>query len=247
MLHYIQTKELLFHIMKLSGKIFDVLEFVFLQNGNAVTPGMTAETLDLSPATAARILQDLTARGYLQQLSRKSGYVPGPMVVTLAARKNTFTDIAAAAKEPIRFLSEKLRRQVNISVWDGTRRIMLCFHLPQFGLSPWNHFFFTDHWQTASGRLLLASLEQKEAEQVCRSCKIPQECILELTAIRQNGFVQFKRDGLVIMGHLVQVPGYPAAAFGFGVPLEQEKEAFALSAETARVISFNLCQHNKAY
>ena len=233
--------------MKLTNKIFDVLEFVFLQNGNAVTPSMIADIQGMNIATATRILQDLNARGYLHQVSRKTGYVPGPMIESLATRKNVFSEIANAAAAPVRELSEAIQQQVNISVLDGVRRVMLCFYLPRIGLSPWDHFFFTDHWQTATGRLLLASLEKTEAESVFRVCRIPEKNLAVLKKIRMTGYVCFRQDDLVVMGHLVRVPGYPAAAFGFGVPPEQEKEAFLLSGKTAKTISRNLCKNNKAY
>ena len=233
--------------MKSLQKTFDILEYVVLQNGERVTPTRAAEALSINLATCTRIMGELVKRGYLEQISRKEGYIPGPMVTTLGTRHNRYEVLAAAARDPIEKLSGDLVRQVNLSVLHAGRRIMLCYHLSSHALKPWDHFTFSDHWETATGRLLIAALEEREARKLTAAAGIDPFPRKELARIRQAGWIRFRQDKLEIMGHLIVFPGYPAAAFGFGVPPEQADRAFELSCKTAGEITDILNQPNQSY
>lgn len=233
--------------MKSLQKSLDVLEYVVLRNGEKVTPSRVAEALALNLATCTRIMGEFVKRGYLVQVSRKDGYLPGPMIASLVTRRNPWERLADAARGPIRDLSETLRRQVNLAVMNRNRRIMLTYHLGQYDLKPWDHFFFIDHWDTATGRLLIAALDDRDARKILAEAGIRPFPRKELEAMRKNGFVRFRLGELEIIGHAVRVPGCPAAAFGFGVEPEQADEAFAASSETAQRIVRTLEQPNQAY
>ncbi len=236
--------------MELLEKTFDLLEFVLLQNGRPVTPSEAAESTGLPLSTATRILGDLTARGYLDKVSRKSGYAPGPMVAALANRDNVYHRIALAANEPIRNLAAKAQSPVNLAVLRGTTRIMLVYSGSSPYWKPWAHLQFTDHASTATGRLLLAALPDKELAErypelhfddwpeVTSAAAFLKEC----ARLRKEGSVRFLLDKrMEVMGHLIRVPDYPVAAIGFGTPdRERCEELFQASAETARQIAFHL-------
>ena len=233
--------------MKSLQKALDILEYVVLQNGERVTPTKAAEALSVNLATCTRIMGELVKRGYLEQISRKEGYIPGPMVTTLGTRHNRYEMLAAAARAPIEKLSVELGRQVNLSVLHAGRRIMLCYHLSRQALKPWDHFTFSDHWETATGRLLIAVLDEREARKLTAASGIKPFPRKELARIRQTGWIRFRQDKLEIIGHLVEFPGYPAAAFGFAVPSEQAEQAFELSCKTAGEIIDVLNQPNQSY
>ena len=127
--------------MKTLRKALDILEYAVLRGGGSVTPGEAAEATGVNPATATRILRALTERGYLVQISRKRGYAPGPMVTSIGTRRNQFSSLAAASEAPLKELSARLGRQVNISVLDGSSRVMLRFCAPDPGFVCWDHFF----------------------------------------------------------------------------------------------------------
>ena len=114
-------------------------------------------------------------------------------------------------------------------------------------MKPWDHFFFSDHWDTATGRLLIAALDDRDARKILTEAGIRPFPRKELEAMRENGFVRFRLGEQEIIGHAVRIPGCPAAAFGFGVEPEHADEAFAASGETARRIIRILEQPNQAY
>lgn len=233
--------------MKSLQKTFDILEYVVLQNGERVTPTRVSEALRINLATCTRIMGELVKRGYLVQISRKDGYIPGPMIPSLGTRHNSYEILAAAARIPIEKLSEQLSCQVNFSVMHAGRRIMLCYHLSGRILKPWDHFIFSDHWDTATGRLLIAALDEREGRRLTAASGIHPFPRKELTRIRQSGWIRFRQGQLEIIGHLIDFPGYPAAAFGFGVPPEQADRAFELSGKTAAEIINILNQPNRSY
>lgn len=233
--------------MKSLQKVFDILEYVVLQNGEPVTPSRAAESLSINPATCTRIMGELVKRSYLVQISRRDGYIPGPMIPSLGTRHNSYEMLTAAARAPIERLSEQLGCQVNFSVLHAGRRIMLCYHLARRSLKPWDHFVFSDHWETATGRLLTAALDEDEARRLTAAAGIHPFPRKELQAIRRTRSVRFRQDRLEVMGHLIEIPGYPAAAFGFGVLPDRADEAFGLSAETAAEIIEILNQPNKSF
>lgn len=226
--------------MKSLHKTFDILEYVILRNGKKVLPSEAAEALDINLATCTRIMGELVKRGYLEKVSRKSGYIAGPMIVSLNTRNQLYKRIADAAAEPVRQLSEALNCQVNIAVLNQAQRVMLAFHLADYPVFPWQKFRFEDHWDTATGRLLLATLEKGEAKAICKSAGITPFPADYFEQLRKDGFVRFAWNDLCIIGHLIRVPGYPPAAFGFGVPPQQADRALELSAAAALKISVKL-------
>ena len=233
--------------MKYLHKTFDILEFVVLQNGQPVTPSEAAKALDINLVTVTRIMGELVKRGYLQHLSRRGGYVPGAMVTAIGTRNNTFERLASAAREPIAELSRKLHRQVNLSVFQQERRVMLCYRLDGHWAEPWNSFFFDNHAKTGTGRVLLASLSDEEAQRLCR--EVNRECcpLEELAEVRRNGYARFAGLGETIIGCPVAVPGYPLAALGFGVDDQAADEALKLALECAGKIKNSLLRRNIAY
>lgn len=233
--------------MKSLHKTFDILEYVVLQNGRKVTPSDAADAVGVNLATCTRIMGELVDRGYLVKVSRKEGYLPGPMTVSLGTRNHPYERLAGASAEPIRRLAGELRCQVNLAVLCGERRVMLCYHSGNAEFRPWNRFTFDDHWVTATGRLLIASLDDRDARKITAGIGLKPYPKEMLDKIRSDGFIAYPDGELSIMGHLIRAPGCPAAAFGFGVPKHNEKHAFGLSAATAEEIRRNLTNQEKAY
>lgn len=233
--------------MKSIRKIFDILEYVILQNGHKVTPTNASQAVGVNLATCTRIMGKLVDRGYLLKVSRKEGYLPGPMTVSIGTRNHPHECLAKAASEPIRLLAEELRCQVNLAVMHENRRIMLCYHSGNATFQPWNRFTFEDHWVTATGRLLIAASDDREAQKITASIGLQPYPKEALDKIRADGFTIFSNSTLSIMGHLIRLPGYPSAAFGFGVPKSNEKHAFERSAATAEAIRKKLSIQNKPY
>lgn len=224
-------------------KIFEILEYVVLQCGKAVTPTETASATGLNLATCARIMADLADRGYLEQLSRRSGYIGGPMIITLGTRPNLYARLAEAADGPIGKLAEALNRQINLSVLHNGKRIMLvCKKTSEY--LKWQKFRFAGEYDTAATARLLAPFLPKDQ---LGSAGIS---AAERKRILKEKKVQFplKERNLIIFGNLILAEGYPPAAFGFGVAEDSDLEKVRkLSDRTAAEIEQKLNPEIQTY
>ncbi len=244
--------------MKSLDKTLDILEYLALQNGRQVTPSEAAEAIGLNLATTTRILGELTERGYLEKVSRKAGYRPGPMIIALANRDSVYHRLAQAAAAPITKLAIAINMPVNIAVMHGLERIMLFYSNPRQQWKPWNQLVFDDVADTATGRLLAAEVPENRVEELFPEIPCPRweevtsyEILRrELAKIRRDGYVCFKAapERITVMGHLIRVPGYPPAAFGFGIRDEERiPEIRALSEQTAEAISRELANDSRIF
>ncbi len=230
-------------------KTFDILEYVILQRGRSVTPSEVADYVNLNLATCTRIMGELTVRGYLEKISRREGYAPGPMVTATGTRDNRYKRLASAAKGPVRELAESIGMQVNLSVMNGRDRIMLCYHSPDRNWQPWNSFTFgRERCDTATDMLLLAAMAPEAAGKIIKEEKLS-VTMKKLDSIRKQGFVEFvSSDGVRVMGHLICAEGYPPAAIVFGLREGDDPEEIRKrSRETAEEIIKRLTPDSRAY
>lgn len=245
--------------MKSLHKTFDILEYVLLQNGRKITPSEVAGAISLNLASCTRIMGELVARGYLDKVSRKEGYLPGPMITALTHRDNVYERLANAAYEPVRKLSERICMPVNLSVMNGNKRIMLLFYCALQDWTPWKQVSFGNLLLYPTERLLLSALPEKEIQDFMKNFKFPLESwpemknkdvlLSELKKIRKAGYVCYEdAASLTVMGGLVDVPGYPPASIGFGIKEKSEKnEIISLLKKTTTEIRMKLLDSYCAY
>jgi len=210
-------------------KAFLVLETVILQNGTPVTPTIASQRTGIHIVTCTRILAMLAEKGYLTQQSSRQGYIAGPMSVALTTRPNPYTQLANAARDPIRALAQMIHAQINLSVICGKERVMIvCEYPPSYGF--WQQFRFPcEYGEAATDRLLSAC--RKDA-----ACPERAKILKE----KRLDYVE-ESTSLIIMGNLVMAKDFPPAAFGYGfhssLGVEKVREA---SNRTARQIEQNL-------
>lgn len=216
--------------MKSLHKAFDILELVFNQDGQPITPSAIAEGSGLNGSTCVRILEAMAKRGYVEKVSRRSGYVPGPAVFGMSQRGSPYFRIIKAAEEPLKRLAWEAKAMVNISVMRGGRRYILNYYnasshrmpVPNEGAR------YTNHYSTATGRLLLSLLGQEELEEVIESLGVPdrevwpeadsmERLFEELSRIRKSGYVSYDGGRQWVLGGVVRGEGCPPAAVGFGI------------------------------
>jgi DNA-binding IclR family transcriptional regulator len=247
-------------IMKSLHKTFDILEFVFLSDGEKATPSDVAQVTGMNLATCTRIMGELVARGYLVKVSRKEGYLPGPMIAAMFTRRNAYRLLVQAAEVPVRNLAERIGMPVNLSVSKNPEeRVMICCHCGIPGWKQWNSAVFTSCLSTPTERLLFAVLPEEQLEKQIKGLRFPLESwpeiqntdtlAKELRKMRKDKTTCFQDGGSVtVLGGLVDVPGYPAAAIGFGIRNPGEKEEIlSLLRTSLEEIGARLRETYKAY
>lgn len=243
--------------MKSLKKTLDILEYVFNRDGVPSTPNEVAAGIKINVATCSRIITELMERGYLERVSRRTGYIPGPVLCALNTRQSPYARIAAAAGEHVRELAVKIAAMINISVMRDGYRYVLYFHSgDEKKKFPMRTKYFEDHYTTATGRLLLSVAPEQELDFVISKLGFPKKewnkinskdaFLKELAKTARAGTVKYQQNGIWIVGSLVNVKGYPPAAIGFGVASrEKADEAAALLGETVVAIEEKLSSDNE--
>jgi DNA-binding IclR family transcriptional regulator len=235
--------------MKSLKKALDLLELIMNSPGKAVTPSVAAEALGLDPATCVRIMSELTKQGYLEHISRREGYIPGPAAFTFADRPQwKYVRLARAAEEPVKELAISLRSVINISVLHDNFRYML-FHFSGDASKaiPLTTRNWCDFHTSGTGRLLLSTVPEETVDEINARFGIKdvfgsavdmKKFKAELKEIASAGAVSFDNPAgnCRTVGALVRPEGYPPAAIGFGVPHARAAEALKAVIQTAKQI-----------
>jgi hypothetical protein len=183
-------------------KVFAIIEYVARKNGVCVTPSEVAAHTELNIASCTRIMGELVKHGYLLKISRREGYCTGPMVFSLAQRPSVYSELAEIARPLLTEFALKIKMPVNLSVLHE------------------NYFRFEDFFETATGRLLLATAPQNFINDFLAKYHDQRTQILKmLNDVKRLHEVDFKNpeNTLRIQGQLMIIKNYPPAAFGYGI------------------------------
>jgi DNA-binding IclR family transcriptional regulator len=237
--------------MKSLDKVFDIMELVSSMEGKSVTPGMAAKSLNLNGATCVRFMKYLCERGYLEQISRREGYVAGPAGLTFTDRESKYSKIVDAAKQPIINLAHKLDTHINISIhYNAMRYLLYAYSAHTKKEFEGKRVLFESYVPTS--RLLLAACTEEELTEIIRMIGMPgkswnnindkESLLKELAKTRKENCINFPYywTNQWLVGGLVIAEGYPPAAIGFGIAGNDPSEALRLTRETVKEIENNL-------
>lgn len=233
--------------MKSLKKAFDLLEFVVAQGGVPVTPTACAEATGWNSVTCTRILGELTELGYLEKVTRKSGYRPGPMCSALSLRNNVYSRLSKASEGPLHRFASAIGAIVNFSVFHPCGRVMIRICTGgDAGHRIWKDFRFPLDDGMPTSLLLLAAMEKKQRVQYDPSLQHDEIRNRELDRLAAARFYRGKENDLTVQGHLIFCEDHPPAAFGYGVRHGQDPDEVArLGTEAALEIAMTLrTQHN---
>lgn len=181
-------------------KGFNILELVASRNGLAVSLTEIAQELNINQATSANIINTLVARGYLEHIGKKKGYKLGPAAYRLTNEVTYEKDIVNASKDLMEELTEKINESCLLGILRNNKRYILhcvnCNQDIQVKLRSERNVY-----ETASGRLLIAFLSDKERERFIQFNGLPDKNIWEqasttsslsneLLIIKNNEFVE---------------------------------------------------------
>lgn len=144
-------------------KALDVLEYLARDQARAFTLTEIAEGLQLNAATCANILQTLVSKNYVEHLGRKKGYRLGPMAYSLTNNANYGQQLVTAAKDVMEALTAELNETSILGVIRNNKRFILHLVNSDQDLQVRSR---TERnvYETASGRLLLSYMSERERE-----------------------------------------------------------------------------------
>ena len=204
-------------------KAFDILELVAQRNGQAISLTEISQELQLNQATSANIINTMVSREYLEHIGKKKGYKLGPSAYRLTNEVSYEQDLVNAASEAMETLTEKINETCLLGILRNYKRFILhnvnCNQDIQVQIRSERNVY-----ETASGRLLVAYLSEKERERFLQYNGLPEESMWEEASTVEglvNELSKIRLSGIAMTNflhtHLV----------GFAVPIHANGKVIA--------------------
>lgn len=203
-------------------KAFDILELVAQRNGQAISLTEIAQELQLNQATSANIINTMVSRNYLEHIGKKKGYRLGPAAYRLTNEVAYEQELVDASKEAMEELTTHINESCLLGILRNNKRYILhnvnCNQDIQVQIRSERNVY-----ETASGRLLLAYLSEKDRERFLQANGLPEKALWEEAHTQiglQNALSQIREHKLVQThsnNHLV----------GLAVPIMSNSHAIA--------------------
>lgn len=204
-------------------KAFDILELVAQRNGQAISLTEISQVLELNQATSANIINTMVERGYLEHIGKKKGYRLGPSAYRLTNEVAYEQDLVHAAQEAMDSLTAKLNESSLLGILRNFKRYIL------YAVNSTQDIQVQIRsersvYETASGRLLLAYLSEKEIERFLKYNGLPVSSLWEKTRTNaefMETLASIRRESIAIT-HLNN-----RDIKGFAVPIFMNKKVVA--------------------
>lgn len=154
-------------------KALDILELIAREPDRAHSLTEIAEGLGMNQATCVNILKTLVAKNYLEHLGRKKGYRLGPMAYSLTNNANYEQQLVSAARDIMENLTTQLNETSILGVIRNHKRFILHLVDSNQDLQVRSRSE-RSVYETATGRLLLAFMSDKERETFLAATGLPQ-------------------------------------------------------------------------
>jgi IclR family transcriptional regulator, KDG regulon repressor len=153
-------------------KTFDILELVAQRNGQAVTLTEISNELKMNQATAANIIKTMVSREYLEHIGKKKGYRLGPAAFNITNVVPYGQELVNAARDVMEELTSKLNESSILGVLRNNKRFIM--HVVNSTQEVQVQVRSERNvYETASGRLLIAYLSEKELERFIQQNGLP--------------------------------------------------------------------------
>ena len=208
-------------------KAFDIIELVVQRNGQAISLTEISDELEINQATAANIINTLVSKGYLEHIGKKKGYRLGPAAYRLTNEIPYEQDLVNVARTVMEELTAQLNESTILGVLRNHKRYILhavnAVQEIQVQLRSERNIY-----ETASGRLLLAYLSEKELERNIQKNGLPdtniweeaqtkEALIQELAKIKENGMAKTSPRNRHVKGFAVPIFAHNQVIAGLSV------------------------------
>lgn len=203
-------------------KALDILEWVGRDSGRAYSLTEIAEGLEMNQATCVNILQTLVSKNYLEHLGRKKGYRLGPMAYNLTNNLAYSQNLVLAAKDVMENLTKQLNETSILGIIKNYKRFIIHLVNSDQDLSVRSR---TERniYETASGRLLLAFLSEKERANLVQMVGLPSDEVWPEASNPETFdkvLAQIKRNELAVTHSTSHI-------IGLAVPIHKNGEVVA--------------------
>ncbi|WP_257669415.1 IclR family transcriptional regulator [Parapedobacter tibetensis] len=203
-------------MIQVINRALNILEYIAKNKDRACSLTEIAESMGLNLPTCANILKTLVDANYLEHLGRKKGYKLGPMVYQLTGDLSYNQNLLQVAKPEMEKLTEKLNESCILGIIRNQKRFILHTVNSDQDLQVRSKTE-RDIYETASGRMLLAFLPEKERVALISNIGLPRPEIwkgIKNTKQLEAAFQKIREERLVTTLS-------PSHIVGLAVPIEK--------------------------
>jgi len=203
-------------------RALNILEYVAKHKERACSLTEIAASLELNQPTCANILKTLVDANYLEHLGRKKGYRLGPMVYQLTGDLSYNQNLLQVAKPEMEKLTERLNESCILGIIRNQKRFILHTVNSDQDLQVRSKSE-RDIYETASGRMLLAFLPEKEREAMIANIGLPKPETWKGIKTKKQldaAFQKIREDRLVTTLS-------PSHIVGLAIPIEKNNQVVA--------------------
>ncbi len=224
-------------MIRVLHKAFDMLELLAAEPAHRKKLNEIAPHLHINASTCANILKTMVSRNYVDQVTPRTGYALGPMVYQLARQGAYRGDLTGAAEPLMAALARKVNETVLLVTLRAGRRFIVAQIDGRQTIQVDRNLFFQDTtYQTATGRMILAHLNERElnsfiAKEGLPGARWPEASSAaslkrELKTIRQKGFTCYRNtEDVMGVAYPIFEKDKVIAALGLFLPAFRYKSA----------------------
>ncbi|CCH56003.1 IclR family transcriptional regulator [Fibrisoma limi BUZ 3] len=159
-------------MIQVVNRALDILEQIAADPEKPKSLSDIADPLGLNHGTCANILKTLVSRNYVEQVGTKKGYILGAKSYSLTGNDAYRKDLLDAAREEMDLLTRKVNENCLLAILKGNmRQVVLRTYAEQdlqVRTADEKHVY-----DSASGRLLVATLSDVDLERFVRKFGLP--------------------------------------------------------------------------
>ena len=161
-------------MIKSVEKALNILSFMVNEGHETpVVLGEIAEACRLNASTCAHLVETLCACAYLEKLSRKDGYILGPMGYCVSSKQYYRQELIQAALPVMRWLCESVKEDVSISTFSSNRLFVPYTLVYHEGGCRQRKFQTGRLYCSSSGRLVMAYMPPHKLERLLETLGMP--------------------------------------------------------------------------
>ena len=154
-------------------KAFDILELVAQRQGAATSLTEISAELNINQATASNIINTLVSKDYLEHIGKKKGYRLGPACFNLNSSEPYELQLLNAAKEEMKKLTQLVEESCLLGILRNQKRYIIHVENSEQVVQV-QAKSERNVYETASGRVLLAYLNEKELDRFLLANGLPE-------------------------------------------------------------------------
>jgi DNA-binding IclR family transcriptional regulator len=204
-------------------KAFDILELVAQRQGTPISLTEISTELEINQATAANIINTMVEKDYLEHIGKKKGYRLGPACFKLTNNDSYEQNLLSSAKEAMKNLTDSVQESCLLGILRNKKRYIV--HVENSNqVIQVQAKSERNVYETASGRVLLAYLSEKELDRFLSINGLPENNIWEGVSDKASLLAKFDTIKKEKLGKTHNSGGQVK---GFAAPIFQNDKVIA--------------------